>query len=196
MCCGEDATLRVKAWVSKHYHGKLVLKVRCKRLLAMGAAGTAGLAAVHDAAFARWLAASSVCLWPSFCKREPPTCQRSGIAASQRRCNLMPPSWQVRSVPEDTDTAQAVRLVAEELHSPDVVVMAADLVCNVPLQARCEHACNVSGLCVHDVLLVRIQHMCSPLRLPAAATRSANERRVVRFAAYCAARAGHHQRRQ
>jgi hypothetical protein len=156
VCCGEDATLRVKAWVSKHYHGKLVLKVRCKRvcwpwvrlerqdwlLLVM-------------AASARWLAASSVCLWPSFCKREPPTCQCSGIAASQRRCNLMPPSWQVRSVPEDTDTAQAVRLVAEELHSPDVVVMAADLVCNVPLQARCEHACKVSGLCVHNVLLVK-----------------------------------------
>lgn len=43
----------------------------------------------------------------------------------------------MRSVPEDTDTAQAVRLVAEELRGMDVVVMAADLVCNVPLQARC-----------------------------------------------------------
>jgi len=99
----------------------------------------------------------SVCFWPLFCNRAEPICQSLALpqAPAQERCNLMPPSWQVRSVPEDTDTAQAVRLVAGELHSLDVVVMAADLVCNVPLQARCEHACIISGLCVHIIATVR-----------------------------------------
>ena len=41
---------------------------------------------------------------------------------------------QVRSVPEDTDTAQALRLVAEDLRGQNVAVLTADLVCTVPLQ--------------------------------------------------------------
>ena len=56
---------------------------------------------------------------------------------------------QVRSVPEDTDTAQALRLVADDLRGQNVVVLTADLVCTVPLQVslKCPHPSGGGPCC-------------------------------------------------
>ena len=60
--------------------------------------------------------------------------------STQGACGLC---LQVRSVPEDTDTAQALRLVSDDLRGQNVVILTADLVCNVPLQVctRCPRCC-------------------------------------------------------
>ena len=120
VCSGDLATSRVSTWVSKSYQGKLSLQV-CLTYARGAARGRQQRRPLSPFTAQKHVLHSRCCL----AMVESRSCSAKGA------CGLC---LQVRSVPEDTDTAQALRLVTDDLRGQNVVVLTADLVCTVPLQ--------------------------------------------------------------